>query len=330
MPPPTDARLRELARSLGDERASMRYVDYGQAEQDCERLAARLLEVFPREELASFRFAAIPRGGLIVLGMLSYLLDLEPSRLASPLAAGDDPDAPVCLVDDCALTGARFGRRLAQAPGSQVVFAHLYSHPDLRRAILEREPRVRACVAAHDLRDHAPGRWEDPAAHAAWQRRWVERLGEERYWYGRPELVCFAWSEPDHPFWNPATGQVEDGWRFLPPHRCLKNRVRLGLPPHAAATVEWRVPEEVACGLFDGVWWVCRTDGGEVYRLEGAAAEIWRALAAGGSAEAAAAELVAQYEIEAEQARGEAAAFAQELAARGLLERPDEQTRSRT
>jgi hypothetical protein len=210
---------------------------------------------------------------------------------------------------------------LAKTTSSQVVFAHLYSHPDLRQAIRVRERRVHACVSAHDLRDHAPDQYTTAAEHVAWRQRWEERLGDERYWYGRPDLVCFAWSEPDHPFWNPVTGRVEDGWRFLSPDRCLKNRARLGLAPRTEGTPEWRVPDEVACGCFDNVWWLCRIGTGEVYRLDGVAADIWRALAATGCSDAAAEDLVRQYEIGVEQARGEVAAFGQELTTRGLLEK---------
>ncbi len=218
-------------------RDRLRYVDYRQAEQDCEILAAKILERWSRSELEGASFAAIPRGGLIVLGMLSYALGLKTAQLR-------EGPGPLFLVDDCALTGARFASRLKTTDHREVVFVHLYSHPDLRRAIEEKEERVVACVAARDLTDMAPESFPDPERLAEWRRKWRERLGE-RYWYGQPEPVCFAWNEPDRPFWNEATGEVEDGWRLLPPHLCLKTRAALGGPPPGVQEPrEWQAPDD--------------------------------------------------------------------------------------
>jgi hypothetical protein len=101
----------------------LRYVSYARAQEDCERLAARLVERFGRDELRDFRFVAIPRGGFVVLGMLAYILGLRGSQLEPP----HPPDAPLVVVDDCALSGVRFGQFLERVDCSRVVFAHLYS-----------------------------------------------------------------------------------------------------------------------------------------------------------------------------------------------------------
>ena len=199
--------------------------------------------------------------------------------------------------------------------------AHLYSCPELRRAVLEAEPRVDACVAAHDLRDLAVELFPDESERARWRQRWRQRLGDDRYWIGVPELVAFAWSEPDRPFWNDATGRVEDGWRFVPPHRCLKNRLRLSHPrPPAPAPERWRVPAGVAWGEFDGTVWLHRAAPDELFSLTGTAAVAWKALVAEGGVDAAVAALGEGFDVGPERAGDDVEALASELVAAGLLE----------
>src|SRR5215203_3670477 len=126
-----EARLEALGPQLAEGLASLRYVSYAQAEEDCERLAARLVKRLGREGVRRSCFTGIPRGGFIVLGMLAYALDLERAQLEPP----DSPDRPLVVVDDCAFSGVRFGQFLARCESRRVVFAHLYSHPDLRTEI---------------------------------------------------------------------------------------------------------------------------------------------------------------------------------------------------
>ena len=343
---PTPSRLRviRLGQGLAAYAAHRRYVSYRQAEDDAARLALRLREALAAAGLAAARFRAVPRGGLIVLAMLAYHLDLPRRQLRGGDGDGEgggDGGGPLVLVDDCALSGLRLRQELARLPpGTEVVVAHLYSPRELREAVLAAEPRVAACVAAQDLADLTAELFPDAAERAAWRRRWRRRLaagdgggGERRYWLGMPELVAFAWSEPDRPFWNDATGEVEDGWRFEPPHRCLKNRARLarGLPAAAPAVAPpqggWHLADGVAWGEFDGVVWLCsggdragdEGDEGKVFSLDGSAALVWKALVAGGGEAAAAVALEIAYEVDAETARRDVAALAGDLAAAGLL-----------
>ncbi len=246
--------------------------------------------------------------------MLSYALGLEPSDPGGE--AG--PDRPLAIVDDCALTGARFRAELGRHRAERVIFAHLYSHPELRRAIERREARVERCVAARDLADRARESYPDEAAYETWRERWGSRLGADRYWLGQPDLVCFAWSEPERPFWNEASGRVEAGWRFLSPGRCLAHRSALGPPPIDPARPAWRAPEGVASGEFDGRLWLWAR--GRIYSLEGAAADMWRTLAAWGDPAAAGAWLAGRYAVEPDELARDLAEFAERLAAHGLLE----------
>lgn len=314
LPPGVRPRLGHLAAMLRRARATLRYVDYAAAEQGCEQLAHDLLGVYSRQDLAGFGFLAIPRGGIIVLGMLSYFLDLRPSQFPPRL----DASAPLVIVDDCSLSGYRFAQFLGQTPSPHVVFAHLYSHPDLRQAICDREPRVKQAVAAHDLVDHAPD--EHKSEYKAWRERWRERTGPERYWLGQPDLVGFPWSEPDHAFFNPVADRVESGWRFFPPHRCLKNWTELGLPPSTARVRAWKVPDQVVSGQFDGVFYLCNAGTEEVYALQDVAAAMWSALAGYGEYDSVVAYVQSRYSVEEATLQQDLPGFVQELLARGLLE----------
>ena len=271
-------RLWALAVHFKSIQQQLRYVDYQQAQRDCEALASQVSALYSAQELSKFTFVAIPRGGLIVLGMLAYLLNLRPEQLQ-----GGAPDAatPVCIVDDCSLTGLRFAQQLAATRSDHVVFAHLYSHPALRQAIVEREARVRHCLAAQDLT--AAPRRHDAGPH---EERWRHLLGAGRYWIEPVEMVAFAWGEPNQHTLDPFTGQLENRWRFVPPHRCLKNKAELGVPFRAVEVAAWQAPASLVTGWFDGVLWLLQTETEQVYRFEGIQADMWRALAAYGDVDA--------------------------------------------
>ncbi|MBC7233750.1 MAG: PqqD family protein [Chloroflexi bacterium] len=297
----------------------MHRVTYRQAEAATKQLAAQLVQAFGPEELSRFRYAAIPRGGLIVLGMLSYVLDLKPDALMPP-----EPDVPLVVVDDSAYSGARFAQFLRTVANQEVIFAHLYSHPDLRAAILRQEPRVVACLAAHDLRDLAPERYPNAEDYAAWKARWQQRARQPVYWMGLPEMVIFPWSEPDRPAWNPATERVEENWWLTAPDRCLKNWVRLKVPPSGKAQPTLRSPDAVAFHFRDDEIMLCDLRTEQVYGLEGVAADMWRALAGYGDLEVAVEYLLSLYEVDEPRLRSDLQAFADELLAKGLLEWIDE------
>ena len=306
LPPESQIRYWSLAVYFRYLRQHLRYVDYGAAEGDCELIAARLLELYSPDELRDFNYLPIPRGGLIVLGMLAYTLDLPASRLQ---ATRSDPARPLCIVDDCALSGHRFHRFLSGGKDEHVIFAHLYSHPRLRREILAREPRVRHCVAAQDLR--ALPRGDEEPHHY---------LGDNRYWDGATELITFAWSEPEMQLLDPFTGEVENRWRFTPPHRCLKNKAELGLPPRPRLDAGWQAPQAIVTGWFDGVLWLLQTETEQVYQLHTLAADAWRALAVYGSEEATLAFLRRHYPQE-EKLPEEVKQILATLVAQKLIER---------
>lgn len=316
------ARLEALRSQIVCTAPGPRYVDYRQAERDCERLARRLIGLFGREELRRCRFAAVPRGGYIVLGMLAYSLELDARQLESP--AEDREAGPLVVVDDCSISGSRFGGFLRGLGGREVIFAHLYSHPDLRGAIEEREPSVLACVAARDLADHAPERLG--AGYEVWRRRCSSREAERdelRYWIGQPEHLAFPWNEPDTAFWNPVTETLERGANLVPPELCMKNRSQA---PSVYVQVQpaWAGPlrpgENVVYGEFEDGLILGDLRTGESFGLAGFAADLWSAVVRHGSPEAAVEALAADYEVERDTLRADAADFVADLVAQGLLE----------
>lgn len=319
-----EARLATLGPQLAGGMSCLHFVSYSQAEEDVERLATMLIERFGRDELRRFRFAAIPRGGLLVLGMLSYALGLRHAQLESP----HPPEAPLVVVDDCAMSGYRFDQFLARCESNQVVFAQLYSHPELRAAIEARQPRVIACLSARDLQDHAPEMYGED--YPLWRERWANRFRGSGYWLGQPGHLCFPWNEPDATTWNPVLKKMERGWRLVPPELCLKNRPTHGTKPMAVQVQ----PEgsgplcpsgHVLFGEFEESIVVGNIETGSSFTLTGVAADMWKAIVERGDLDEAASSLSEEYDVEPRVLRADLRDFAEDLLARDLLEHADDQ-----
>lgn len=312
------ASLEGLRSQLDNLLPRLRFVDYAQAEEDCERLAARLVERFGRDELMSFRFTAIPRGGFIVLGMLAYVLGLRRSQLEPHHA----PETPLVVVDDCALSGVRFERLLERLENRRVVFAHLYSPPQLREVIEARELRRVTCVSACDLRDHAPALQGE--GYDAWRERWLARMDHHGYWVGQPDHVCFAWNEPDSSVWNPVTEREESGWRFVPPELCLKNRLPPGEKPiqvqvQPAGKGPLGPSSHVLFGELEGEVVVGDLETKECFTLSDVGADMWRAIVRHGNLEEAMETLLKNYDVDEDALRTDLREFADDLLSQGLL-----------
>lgn len=314
-----EARLKAVGDQISRSLPDVRYVSYTRVEHDCELLATRLVERFGWEELRRFRFAAIPRGGFIVLGILAYALGLDQDQLEYPCSS----DGPLVVVDDCSLTGSRFGRFLSRCESPEVISAHLYSHPDLRDAIETAEPGVRACLAAGDLTDHAPERLGP--GYDSWRARCLHRNEGPRYWVGQLDHVAFPWNEPDIAFWNPVTEGMERGVNFVPPELCLKNRpapdtdgLQVRVQPECAGPL--RPSGRVIFGEFEGRTVVGDTETGESFSLCGVAADLWKALTEGGSLDMAVESLANEYDVDAATLTDDLRGFVEDLLMQGLLE----------
>lgn len=312
------ARLEGLRWQLQTFLPRLRYVSYERAEEDSLRLAELLVRRFGREALQEFRFTAIPRGGFIVLGMLAYALGLRHSQLEPPHPL----DRPLVIVDDCALSGLRFGRFLEGVENRRVVFASLYSPPELRRAIEGRERREVTCLSAHDLRDHAPASLGEE--YPPWRERWMERMDERGYWVGQPDHVCFAWNEPDIGIWNPVNVREESGWHLVPPDLCLKNRPAPGENPlpvqvQPGGRGPLKPSSRVLFGELENDLVIGNFETGESFVLEGVGADMWRAIVSYGNLDEVAEALSREYEVSATTLRRDLDGFAEDLLSRDLL-----------
>jgi hypothetical protein len=325
--PAEAARVEWLPGQLATELPRLRYVSWARVEEDCAVLGERLTERFGSAEVREMTYEAVPRGGFIVLGLLSYVLGLKHDRLTDPPRDG----GPVVVVDDVALTGLRFGEVLGRHAGD-VIFAPLYSHPDLRAAIREREAGVVDVVSARDLTDFAPQIMGDE--YEAWRERWIRRADGRCYWIGRPEHLCFPWAEPDFTVWNPVAGREERGWSVVPPAAVLKSRsmgveggdARVQVQPRSSGPI--RVADRTFYGEVDGDVVAANLDTEGVVRLADVAADVWRVVARGGSLDAAVRALGERFGADPGVLRADAKAVVEDLMRRGLLvEAPAERAR---
>jgi Coenzyme PQQ synthesis protein D (PqqD) len=195
-----------------------RYVDYIEAEHLTETLASRLKDRYGRQELLSFDYRAIPRGGLIVMGMLSYALGLPAeSVFPSVLNTGK----PLVFIDDCVLSGMRFQQQLKKFDERKVAIAALFAPADLCNST-EKGKFPFDCISAVALEDLGPKLYGK--SYDTWQTQWAELQGNSVLWRGQPEYLCFPWNEPESSFLNTITGEIESGFHFAPKGRCLHHR----------------------------------------------------------------------------------------------------------
>jgi len=307
-------RLTALSKSIEIYRANLAYVDYKQAEKYCEALAAQILKVYTPDEIQSFYFKAIPRGGFIVLGMLSYALNLKPGQFK------EDLEKPVVIVDDCIISGARIAKALEKTDNDHVIIATLYSHPELRKTILEKEKKVKHFFSANDLFDRASENFPDLNDYKNWKKRTKKRMGGKRYWIGQPDIVGFAWNEPDYPFWNNSTEKLEDGWRHIPPHKCLKNKMRFGIEPDEEINDEIRMSSFISFGIFNENIWLFNTKTDEILALDDVAAQIFSALMVYGNMDSAVKHLLKLYDAPENLIRNDVQELVNGLLEKGVLE----------
>jgi hypothetical protein len=309
-------RAREFHATLAEVYAQFHYVGYRRAEADVERLASLLHDHLGSAALDEAAFQAIPRGGHVVLGMLSMVLGLRHEQLVGPT----DPQGLTIFVDDCAISGYRIRHTLSSVGAEQLVFALLRAPTALCEAVVSAEPRVKVCVAAHPLRDI--GRELMGDRYDTWVAEWSSRLGDSRYWVGRPEYVSFAWKEPDRSFVNASTLEREDGWRVVPRELCLAAPSQ----PQACDVVVQATPvgplrpqQSIFFGSISGTTVVVFPHEERVLELDEVAASIWRSVVSHGTIEAAVAELVATFDVEPSRAAADVDTLVAELIRRGIL-----------
>lgn len=303
---------------------TVRLLDHAAVEASAMTLADALVARFGREPLRTYRYAAVPRGGLVVLGTLAYLLDLPRDRLAAThdgSVATDD--APLVLVDDVAISGLRLSQTVAGHHGRSVIVATLHAHPQLREAFVAAHPNVIAFVSACDLDDHAPDVLAD--GYQDWRSRWHARAEPGALWVGQADHVVYPWNEPDLGVWNEITGREERGWSLVPPDLCLKRRAVDGIDVQRMPQGSGRLhahPDVIAAD-WDGRVVVGHAGSATSYDLDGVAADTWRALSTHGDPEAAARHVASSYGVAVSDVVDDVTAFVAELLAAGLLVETD-------
>ena len=313
-----DARLQSLLHRVC-------YVTYDQAERDCQTLARRLSQRIGEEAIEVASFVGIPRGGLVVAGMLGYTLDLDHAQLERPGSS----DGPLVVVDDCALTGSRVRRFLGQRSEREMIVALLYAHPDLRVAIKNKHPYVSDCISARDLHDYGPEEFGDD--YEAWRGHWRERHPDERYWIGQTEHLCFPWSETDTARWNADTEEVEPGLSIVPPAYRLdggsKGEANVtslsSVQVQPSLTGPIRPPSVVFFGTVGEHTIVAHPNANVCIELSGTAAAMWHALVEHGTIDDAMGALRQAYSVDETTLRADLVDFARQLAAHDLLHVPD-------
>ena len=305
----------------------LRRLSYVDVERLVERLATRLRESVGSDRLARARFVGIPRGGVIVLGMLAYALRLESPQLRS----SQDTSRPLVVVDDCAYSGAGLHEYLAGETADEVIFAPLLAPAPLLERVGQTETRVSTCVSAAELADHTPAN----GAGEAWRSNWTERLERPRYWVGVTEYVCFPWGEPDWSYWDEHAQQVQDGWSVMPPELCLEHRwssdrARLPVQVQEPGRGPLQAGTHVIYGGHDDTVALVDTVTGRHFGLRGVGAAAWRAVLEQGDVDPAARSLATVYEADPTTVREDLAEFVEELLGVGLLQRFGEPAETRT
>lgn len=312
--------LRSLPQQVGAALRRTRYVDYRSVELAVEQLAHQLVGHLGRDTVDAARYVAIPRGGHIVLGLLSYALGL-PRHQMEPESDGD----VVVVVDDCSLSGLRFRDTIGALRAETVIFAPLFSHPDLRKAIEASESKVLSCLSGGDLIDVTERL--DAEERVTWRRTWEET--NKGYWTGQPEHVVFPWSEPDIGIMDAETHLVSQGWYIAPPSLCLHHRALVAATGQRSSALQVITPGQGDIQLADSALYVSLgndiavldLEHGQSWELNGVAADMWLALLQQASLDRAVETIVSRYRVDEESARDDLIEFIEQLSQLGLVVR---------
>ncbi len=278
------------------------------------RLAARLRSDV--DDIAAHTVAPIARGGLIVAGMLGYLVPLEKRRFTD-----SDPEAPVLIVDDIALSGLRVGAAIRAAGDRPITIATLCAPAPLIEAVRSAEPGVVDFVTAIELPDRTHDLVDiDPDAY---RERWG---GAGVYWVGRTDHVVFGWSEPESEATNPVTGEPSLGWKLAPPSMCLATAHRSDTDgPLILWDEATRVSPPVAPGwvvaVADDTTYVARdAEAGSTITLAGAAHEMFWAVVEESDQRAVLGRLASCFDVDEGTLATDLEEFVGELVAEGVIE----------
>lgn len=330
------ARLRDLATLIRERFQYHRYIGYAEAEEAAQQLACELVSRYGKDALSRFQFTAIPRGGVIVLGILSYLLDLRSDQVLVASNFRAEGEALV-VVDDCSLSGYRFQDFIKNIDASRVIFCLLCAVPDLCRIIELREPRVEACFTAIGLSDIGTHRFGN--YYSQWREEQQRLIGGSGYWVGISQPVSFAWSEPQTLYWNGDRKAYAAGWNIMPPHLCLKRRVLAGEFEKRSDVTDIQksiVINKDVMGSIQATSRVLWVKTGSViaiaripetaesvtcFHLDGVAADMWESLMLHGSIDKVCESLAGHYDVNDQVLRHDLSNFVDDLIGNGILTR---------
>jgi hypothetical protein len=314
---PALSRIEELFSYIREVTSHFNFVGYDAAAQDCTHLAESLERRVGEDALRDARFIGIPRGGLIVLGMLSIVMGLRHDQLGPQSEAAD----LTVIVDDLALSGYQLRRAIDATDSDKLAIALLRAPEALCGAVEATEPRVLACVAARPLRDAGPDRLG--LGYEAWVDQWRSLTeGSGRYWIGRPEAVYFAWKEPDRSFLNEATGVREDGWRVLPRAVCLEGRsveptCTVYSQPESPGPI--RPSDDVFFGPVGEDFVIVVPNEERVLGLDAVSHAIWRAITDVGTVAGAVSQVSEHFDVDHVRVAVDVERFVHEFVQRGIL-----------
>ena len=309
------ARIDELGGLLAEAGERLRILDWPAIEHACEMLADRLRQHLGPERLQQVVLVGVPRGGIIVAGLLAYALGIPRERVGPNTGT-----ETVVLVDDCSISGVRLREVLASVDHTQrLVVATLASHPGLRTAVVAAEPDVEAFLSGIDLEDHTVSVLGTGAE--AWRRRQQEAV-PERYHTALLDLLVFPWSEPEVRLHNPVTGRMEPHWWLAPPGHCLHHRSAapgLEIQYLDEDPAQQVLMAEVVAVKQAGATVLIDTQDGRTLRLSGTAGALFETWASTGSVSAAVTLISEQYEVSASRASLDLRTLLDELRSRELI-----------
>lgn len=197
--PRVQQRLDALRMQLRVQLPFMSVLAFDDVEASCERLAKQLSPMLT----TNIAMAPVPRGGLIVAGLLAYALGLSRDQVRPAL-----PGETVLIVDDTCISGVRMSEAVERSGADNTVVAVLAATTAAIDFLQRRFGDAICVVAERILTDNTEFLLGDDTDE--WRSRWASRDAEGAAVL--PEHLVFPWSEPDWTFWNSVTNDEDRGF----------------------------------------------------------------------------------------------------------------------
>ena len=244
----------------------IQYLDIAKCESLAHSLAQKINLSLDPETLQKSRVVSIPRGGLFVSAMLSYILPIKHHQL-QPFS---DCDSPIILIDDCSISGFRLAQQLCGLKNKQIYFYTLVSPAQLRQAALAVQPRLRVFESAMDLNvynNDSSGRMD---------------ARSNRYWQGQCDAICFPWGETQRFYPSDSENKQTTLWPVSPLQKNLKSSLlEQKIPFYAVTEAQDRAISTGQHILYyskDNLTRIYNAESKQHYSLDGVGSAIWQSL----------------------------------------------------